>query len=351
MKKVICAALSLSLLSSVSVFALAPEEAALTDPIPLESVSTVSGDGKTIVNGQPVQIGSALLSTVTVLMSGTASVVEGETSRVTLMGTDEEGNEVAELVLNLSESTLILDGATGDTATFADIQTGATVYAYVAPAMALSYPAQASATLILVNLAEDQTPPLYAEVDAVQADAETGTVTLVTNMDATLILTDETAIIPYLTRQLLTKDTILPGMKVLAWYEEGSAGQSAAPTKVLVFNSAYTGIVQVADNGDISIDGDVISMDLAKPYVDSEEAGYMVPMRSVAEALGCTVTWDQATSRVTVSKERQTIYAYVLGEETTDAGYYIDYVLDGAQGITYFNINDLISLHNLKFVA
>jgi len=351
MKKVICAALSLSLLSSISVLALAPEELVLADPIRLEAMDTVAGDGKTIVNGQPVQIGSGLLSTATVLVSGTASVAEGATSRVTLMGTDEEGNEVAELVLNLSESTLILDGATGDTATFADIRTGDTIYAYVAPAMALSYPAQASATLILVNLAEDQAVPLYAEVDAVQTDAAAGTVTLVTNMDASLILTDETAITPYLTRQLLTKDTIRPGMKVLAWYEEGSAGQSLTPTKLIAFNSAYAGIVAVADNGDISIDGEVISMDLAKPYVDSENAGYMVPMRSVAQALGCTVTWDQATGRVTVSKDGQTIYAYVIGEEATDAGYYIDYVLDSARGITYFNINNLISLHNLKFVG
>ncbi|MCR4601493.1 MAG: copper amine oxidase N-terminal domain-containing protein [Clostridia bacterium] len=61
---------------------------------------------------------------------------------------------------------------------------------------------------------------------------------------------------------------------------------------------ADSGSVKVALNGSyVSFDGNS-----GKPFI-SEENRTLVPLRSTAEAYGCTVTWDQAAYRATVNYE------------------------------------------------
>lgn len=61
---------------------------------------------------------------------------------------------------------------------------------------------------------------------------------------------------------------------------------------------ADSGSVKVALNGSyVSFDGNS-----GRPFI-SEENRTLVPLRSTAEAYGCTVTWDQAAYRATVSYE------------------------------------------------
>ena len=60
----------------------------------------------------------------------------------------------------------------------------------------------------------------------------------------------------------------------------------------------------------------------AVPYFDTADASVMLPIRAIAEAMGCTVEWDAETEQVTVTSETSVltyhddaIIVYVNGEE------------------------------------
>ncbi|MCC8122503.1 MAG: copper amine oxidase N-terminal domain-containing protein [Oscillospiraceae bacterium] len=353
MKKVIAAALSLALLVSGATFA-ADTEIQLTEGPGTVDIGQLLGDGTVTINGEKVRI-SSLASDSLVCKSGPIQFTEEATPRIILMKTGTDGDE-AELVLNTDENTLVLDATTGDPADLASLQEGDTVYAYVSPVMALSYPAQSYAALILVNIIPDMVVPIYAEIGAVRTNDQNTNVVLETDQSIHLTLTDETEITPYLTRQLLTKDNFIPGMKVLAWNTivMDSYPAQATPYKVIGFNTSYSALISVDTNGAIAINGETLDVSGTSPYLQAMEGAdtmqYMVPLRKAAEVLGCTVTWDGASRHITVSSGEETLYAISIDAETTDDGRYLTHVLDGKTGVTYIDLNDLITLHNLKFV-
>ncbi|MCD7946790.1 MAG: hypothetical protein LUG13_00615 [Oscillospiraceae bacterium] len=354
MKKAIAAALSLALFASGVTFAADTTEIRLTEGPETVDVDQILGDGTVTIQGEKVRI-SSLANESLVCKSGWVQFTEEETPRITLMKTGTDGDE-AVLVLSTDENTLVLDAATGDPADVASISEGDTVYAYVAPVMALSYPAQSYAELILVNITQDVAVPLYAEISAVRTNDTNSNVVLETDQAINLTLTDETEITPYLTRQLLTKDTFIPGMKVLAWYNfvAESYPAQATPYKVIGFNTAYSALIRVDTDGGITINDAILDVSGTTPYLQVLEGAdtmqYMVPLRKAAEAVGCTVTWDGASMHITVSSGDAILYSFAIDAGTTDDGRYLTHALDGKTGVTYIDLNDLIALHNLKFV-
>ena len=62
----------------------------------------------------------------------------------------------------------------------------------------------------------------------------------------------------------------------------------------------------------ITIDGTPVTFTDAQPFID-ENGRTQVPVRAVAEMLGCEVNWDEATGTVTVTKGNETI-TLVIGK-------------------------------------
>ena len=66
-----------------------------------------------------------------------------------LLENSNESNPNSEIIVHLSETTYLIDAVTGDPMKAEDLKDGDTVYAWVGPAMALSLPPQAAATIVL----------------------------------------------------------------------------------------------------------------------------------------------------------------------------------------------------------
>lgn len=73
-----------------------------------------------------------------------------------------------------------------------------------------------------------------------------------------------------------------------------------ADVKHAVITDVGTTIILVIGSTTYSVNSVNQTMDVA-PYIDSDNRT-MVPVRFVAEALGCTVAWNQATKTVTITK-------------------------------------------------
>ena len=91
----------------------------------------------------------------------------------------------------------------------------------------------------------------------------------------------------------------------------------------------------------------------AVPYFDTADASVMLPIRAIAEAMGCTVEWDAETEQVTVTSETSvltyhddTIIVYVNGEEK-----HLRKPIVEINDRTYMEYRDLIPSINNNYVG
>ena len=190
-----------------------------------------------------------------------------------------------------------LDAVTGAPMNIEDLKDGDTAYAWVGPAMALSLPPQAAASLILGNVPADYDVPQYYEIVSVTAQAMPAiepapalTWTEVTAAGGTVLtITDEADLTPYLTKNIVRLEDLIPGTRILVW-----ADAQGEPEKVLVFPYEYRGYVTVSDDGVVAVNGSVVSRDVKA----TEDGDTLLPVRAVAEALGMKVHWDAALGAV-----------------------------------------------------
>ena len=203
---------------------------------------------------------------------------------------NSSGDETLDKVILHGESIICLDAVTGDPMDIQDLEDGDTIYAWVGPAMTLSMPPHATAILILGNIPADYAVPQFYEIVSVTPQAMAAiypppamTWTEVTATDGTtLTITDGAALAPYLTRNIVRLEDLIPGTRILVWSDA-----QGEPEKVLVFPYEYRGYVSVAEDGTVSVNGSVVSR-----KAKTTDGGALLPVRAVAEALGMSVRWD-----------------------------------------------------------
>ena len=201
---------------------------------------------------------------------------------------DQEG--INEIILH-GGSILCLDAVTGEPMDIQDLQDGDTVYAWAGPTMTMSLPPHATAVLILGNIPADYAVPQFYEIYNVTPQVAAAiypppamTWTEVTATDGTTLkITDEAALTPYLTKNIVRLEDLIHGTRILVWSD--SQGQ---PEKVLVFPYEYRGYVTVAEDGTVSTNGTAA----AQKAKTTDDGDTLLPVRAVAEALGMKVRWD-----------------------------------------------------------
>ena len=143
------------------------------------------------------------------------------------------------IIAHIAESTVIIDANTGLPASLADRENDRVRLIY-GPAVMMSYPAQASALVLAINLEADAESPHYHVIDSVAfADDDTLNV-LVDNGSLVLRITRETPLFPHLTRQMVQLEHLQAGDIILAWYgvvARSYPGQ-ATPDRVLFLSHA-----------------------------------------------------------------------------------------------------------------
>lgn len=155
-------------------------------------------------------------------------LLEGTVKRTddgALLLTEKDGNQV---IVRFGETTYVVDATTGEAAGMDGVKDGDTVGMYVGPAMAMSYPPQTWAVLILRNLPKDTPVPVYGQVAAVDTVNESGAA-LTTREGERMTVPFDAKVTPYLTKNFVTYRDLIPGAWFLAWTS------GAAASRVMIF--------------------------------------------------------------------------------------------------------------------
>ena len=263
-----------------------------------------------------------------------------------LLKNSNENAAHRETILHVTESTPIIDAVTG-LPLGRGLRDGETVYAWVGPAMTLSLPPHATAELIVANIPADFAVPQYYQIAKVQPQATAAIyppqplthVDLVTTGGEELTVTDEATLFPYLTRQMVTLDSLVPGSRVLVWTDA-----KGTVTKVMLFAYAYRGYAFWEPTGEVSVNDQRLRV--TGKVVDGE---VLLPIRAVAEAAGYTVNWVPGQGAVVTDGE-SLVFSVLPGQDvarTADGETWLTGACYFENGTTYLPAMDLVELLNL----
>lgn len=201
--------------------------------------------------------------------------------------------EASEDYILWTEGVMILDAVSGELVDAKAIKDGSTVYAWLGAqtAMTMSLPPQVTPELLLVNVPADYKVPQYDVI--VRSDGLTSVEGKRSGMSVTLSggtvyqVWQDAQVKPYLTRNRVTYQDLLPGTRVLVWADD--KGQAS---KIIVFPYEYKGSVSLDGYGRLYVSGVAVvePSALRRPYGDEQ---LYVPIRAVAEAAGYDVSWDK----------------------------------------------------------
>lgn len=238
--------------------------------------------------------------------------MDGETvSSILVKTTDEQ-----DIQLNLSADTLIVNNETGAAAALSDIKEGDKIYAYYSKAMTLSLPPQSACELILVGVGEN-TPASLHEVGTVSTNEEGMTEVLTADGSMIIRMDDKTTYAPYKTKNIVTKADLTEGTCFLAWYDivAMSYPGQAYTQKVVILPAAATEETATetqaareteqtaAETTELTIVAGGKTLEVKGEMKDGVA---VVPVRAAAEALGCTVSYEQKDGKEYVTVENDT---------------------------------------------
>lgn len=247
-----------------------------------------------------------------------------------------------------TEGVAILDAVSGEMVDAKAIKDGSTVYAWLGAqtAVAMSLPPQATPELLLVNVPADYKVPQYDVI--VRSDGLTSVEGKRSGMSVTLSdgtvyqVWQDAQVNPYLTRNRVTYQDLLPGTRVLVWADD--KGQAS---RVLVFPYEYKGSISLDGYGRLYVNGGTAAEPsaLRRPYGDER---LYVPIRAVAEAAGYSVSWDKEFG-VTVKDGGEILFQICPDTDLAHGPATADrQSLSGpcliANGITYLEAGDLAYL-------
>ena len=247
-----------------------------------------------------------------------------------------------------TEGVAILDAVSGEPVDAKSIKDGSTVYAWLGAqtAMTMSLPPQVTPELLLVNIPADYKVPQYDVI--VRADGLTSVEGKRSGMSVTLSdgtvyqVWEDAQVKPYLTRNRVTYQDLLPGTRVLVWTDD--KGQAS---KVIVFPYEYKGSISLDGYGRLYVSGVAVvePSALRRPYGDER---LYVPIRAVAEAAGYDVSWDKEFG-VTVKDGGEIVFQICPDTDLAHGPATADrQSLSGpcliANGVTYLEAGDLAHL-------
>lgn len=122
-----------------------------------------------------------------------------------------------EILLNISEDTIIIDAVSGLPVTMKDVDLNEGIYAYIGHAMTLSLPPMTNAKVIVANVPQDFKVPNYIKVESIKKNND-GSITVISDggrLEATL--DSNTNVFPYLTRNIVTLNDIKVGSNLVIW--------------------------------------------------------------------------------------------------------------------------------------
>lgn len=168
-------------------------------------------------------------------------LLEGKLERMedgSLVLKDKTGEET---VVHIPDGTPVVNAQSGAASAVSTIKAGDAVGVYVGPAMTLSLPPQYTAEVVLTNLPTETPAPLYRTVTAVDLVNAEG-ITVQTADGGSLSVSAKAEVKPYLTKNRVTYRDLIPGAKLLVWFD------GTAADRVLLLSSGETPFTDVAQD-------------------------------------------------------------------------------------------------------
>lgn len=247
-----------------------------------------------------------------------------------------------------TKNAIVLDAVTGEPVDAKSIKDGSTVYAWLGAqtAMTMSLPPQVTPELLLVNIPADFKVPQYdviVRANYIMKGIPGYSGMAITLSDGTACqVWQDAAVTPYLTRNRVTYQDLLPGTRVLVWADDESQA-----SRVIVFPYEYKGGLSLKGNGFLCVNGylTVYPPALRRPYNDER---LYAPIRAVAEAAGYSVSWDNEFG-VTVKDGSDILFQICPDTKLAHGPAAADrHSLAGpcliAGGVTYLEVHDLARL-------
>ena len=227
-----------------------PEAAAFT------ATETAAGDSTETASStaSPEDSTAAVENTASSSIRVYGTVTQIENGQI-LLENDEEGAAYPQVLLNLTEDTLILSGEDCSQKTLSDIAVGDTLYADISPAMTRSLPPMANAFTVFCEIPEDSAVPTYAQITDISTDDD-GTLRITTDQELILIPGEDTSVLSLDGGETLAASDLAVGDTILAKYQimTMSIPAQTSPEEIrLVAKASDTAAAESAENTTSSI--------------------------------------------------------------------------------------------------
>ena len=227
-----------------------PEAAAFT------ATETAAGDSTETAPSaaSPEDSTAAVENTASSSIRVYGTVTQIENGQI-LLENDEEGAAYPQVLLNLTEDTLILSGEDCSQKTLSDIAVGDTLYADISPAMTRSLPPMANAFTVFCEIPEDSAVPTYAQITDISTDDD-GTLRITTDQELILIPGEDTSVLSLDGGETLAASDLAVGDTILAKYQimTMSIPAQTSPEEIrLVAKASDTAAAESAENTTSSI--------------------------------------------------------------------------------------------------
>lgn len=186
-----------------------------------------------------------------------------------------------QIILNLSADTYLLDAVSGNPVALESLQENQPVYADIGLAMALSMPPIAQAEVLLCNLPADYRAPDFYEISSVFQD-NGGSFFLKTDKGGLLSVGETCKVVPYLTKNTVSRSDLLPGSKILVWR---SSSDPFEAEKVMLFPYEYRGYLETK--------GDKAELNGEKIDAKAENGLLFLPLQEVCGSLGMDFNYSK----------------------------------------------------------
>lgn len=125
---------------------------------------------------------------------------------------------LGEMIITFSVNTPIFDAVTGDPTDMTEVKNGEVVYAYIGNAMTMSEPPITNGELFFIHSDNVSEMPVYTEIDSVEKEDDSSENTVIkTKNGSEYTISEETRILPYLTRNIVTAEDLESGKKCVIW--------------------------------------------------------------------------------------------------------------------------------------
>ena len=253
-----------------------PEAAAFT------ATETAAGDSTETASStaSPEDSTAAVENTASSSIRVYGTVAQIENGQI-LLENDEEGAAYPQVLLNLTEDTLILSGEDCSQKTLSDIAVGDTLYADISPAMTRSLPPMANAFTVFCEIPEDSAVPTYAQITDISTDDD-GTLRITTDQDLILIPGEDTAVLSLDGGETLDASDLAVGDTILAKYQimTMSIPAQTSPEEIrLVAKASDTAAAESAENAasSIRVNGTVTQIEDGQILLENNEEGAAYP--------------------------------------------------------------------------